>query len=115
MRIQSFALLQLMLIKTSLATSCDTLILKTCAGWALGRYPEVKVFIYEDSKHFASGFSVDLAGGGNPRLVCIKDQVETITEVHKLTRLQLRAKVIEMGYPALETLSELQDKVTSEL
>lgn len=115
MRTQTIVVLYVMLMSITIATSCDKLVLKTCAGWALGRYPEVKIFINEDSKHFSSGFTVDLSAGGNPRLVCYKGDQETVTEVHMLNRTQLRAKVIEMGYSALDTLTNLVTEEASEL
>jgi len=103
------------LISISLVENCDRLILKTCAGWALGRYPEVKKFVYDDAKHFSEGFLTDLNAGGKPRLACFIGETETITDVHTLTRVELRNKVVEMGFSMLDTMPQLQpEEVDSE-
>lgn len=75
----------------------------------------MKKFINEDSKHFSSGFTVDLAGGGVPRLICYINESENVIQIHQLKRTELRNKIIELGFEALETLPQLDEEVTSEL
>ena len=44
--------------------------LKTCRGWALKKYPEVKTFIERDAnKYNAKELVIDYEGGGKPRFV----------------------------------------------
>ena len=63
-------------------------VLKTCKGWALKKYPEVKTFIEKDAKNYKdSELVIDYQGGGKPRFVVQKEQEDVkVLDISKLTR-----------------------------
>ena len=64
-------------------------VLKTCRGWALKKYPEVKDFIEKDAaKYKAEELVIDYEAGGKPRFVVQKDDEDLrVLDISKLTRI----------------------------
>ena len=99
----------------------DHIILKTCKGWGLSRYPEAKEFIIRDVPFYRE-IEIDYKGGGKPRLVIQNKDGDDlkVLDISTINRSMIREVVKQLGFEPYKHLPPMypekeEDTVTTEL
>ena len=103
--------------KTTLSvTKYKEIALKTCKGWCLKKFPEVKTFIEKDlPKYNKNHVFVDYLGQGEPRFVVRNENDEDVRvlDISKQNRSIIRLILKKLGFLPIEKLDVLKNEESS--